>query len=292
MKFMQDKVCCQHRANQVSSHGTPEVIGPSSSTRTLVKHSSDISNLRGNIYYSIESTRDLSKLRRSRTILPFHSTTETRTDEFPYTTILKSTVYARLPVRPLSSFPKYVHERHPLFPNLSASFLSPIELVSQVSKPLGLCHTLLLSPTTSKIINVERHRYVQYHQLNPSSIKSTTPSPCTSLTAFLTLSVNPPGPQTVTHMAPTRSFNSCSRMTSGFGRPLCTTTVLLGLLISSLVFGLVTNSKILRHSLLPSIFSTLSIHGLTHSKFSPVGTIQTSVILRVAMERFWQDEMR
>src|SRR5436190_20385109 len=82
-----------------------------------------------------------------------------------------------------------------------------------------------------------------YHQVKLSSMKSTTPTSCTSLTAPLTSSARPPGPQTVTHMAPTRSLIAASVKTRTLGLLGYICTVELGL------WGRVTNSLMVRTSL-------------------------------------------
>lgn len=78
------------------------------------------------------------------------------------------------------------------------------------------------------------------YQVKLSSTKSTTVSPCTALTAPLTSSAKAPGPQTVTHMAPTCSWISLTRRRGIFGRPGNMRTVLLALVTSLGFCGRVT----------------------------------------------------
>ena len=80
-----------------------------------------------------------------------------------------------------------------------------------------------------------------YHP-NPSSKRSTCLSPCLFLTASRTSSPNPPGPHTPTPIAPICSLHSISTNLSTFGFPGNICTVALGLWISLLFRGLVTNN--------------------------------------------------
>lgn len=78
---------------------------------------------------------------------------------------------------------------------------------AQISIPISRDPPILLAPHEID------------HQVKDSSMKSTTPCSCTSLAASLTLSARPPGPHTVTHIAPTCTLTSLLRMSLMFGRP-------------------------------------------------------------------------
>lgn len=106
------------------------------------------------------------------------------------------------------------------------------------------------------------------HHEKLSSLRSTFHRLCLPLTARLTSSAKLPVPQTLTTAAPTPPSNSCSTSCPTFGRPGNICTLALGLLISFVLLGRVTNSRILRTSRRWGRLRMEVIQGRIHSRCS------------------------
>src|SRR5690625_3056060 len=101
----------------------------------------------------------------------------------------------------------------PLRPNLSQDESKPVRH-GRGERP----------QVTSQVLNMYKKKslktqFLANHHVKLSSMKSITVSPCSRRTAPRTSSARPPGPQTVTTMAPIWSCTSLASSSGTLGRP-------------------------------------------------------------------------